>query len=198
MGPGSGRYAPRSPSRSGGRPDGPAAPPGRPDPADPSRRRPPRGGRLTGGQVLYVEGKSGRYLVDAAGTKYLVRGTENDADLLTRALVGDRTEPQPVTEDWLATLHEGSPIDFPVLQGQVGAAAGVGGGLTAEQDKVGMVLQAQTGAGPRHYVVLEGKVQPVSDFTAWLLINSPQTDELDMGDAFVDRHRYTQRIVRCA
>ncbi|MGW7287115.1 type VII secretion protein EccB [Streptomyces sp. NPDC054847] len=149
--------------------------------------------RLTGGQVLYVEGKSGRYLVDAAGTKYLVRGTENDADLLTRALVGDRTEPQPVTEEWLATLHEGSPIDFPVIQGQVGAPAGVGGGLTAEQDQVGMVLQAQTGAGPRHYVVLEGKVQPVSDFTAWLLINSPQTDKLDMGGqaAVVDAASFT-------
>ncbi|MEU0369427.1 type VII secretion protein EccB [Streptomyces sp. NPDC006283] len=137
--------------------------------------------KLAGGQVLYVEGKTGRYLVDATGTKYLVRGTEDDADFLTRALVDDRTQPQPVTDDWLATLHEGSPIDFPVIPGDVGAPAGVGGGLTAEQDKVGMVLQAQTGAGPQHYVVLAGKVRPVSDFTAWLLINSPQTDELDMG-----------------
>lgn len=137
--------------------------------------------RLTGGHVLYVKGQNGlRYLVDADGTRYLVRGTPADSSVLTRALVGSR-EPQSVTEDWLATLHTGSPIDFPVIPGSVKSSAGVGGGLTPEQDRVGMVLQAQTGSGPEHYVVLPGKVQPVSDFTAWLLINSPQTDTLNMG-----------------
>lgn len=136
--------------------------------------------RLGGGQVLYVKGQDGlRYLVDAGGTKYLVRGTQTDAPFLTRALVGSK-EPQSVTDDWLATLHTGSPVDFPAIPGVVKAPAGVGGGLTPEQDRVGMVLQAQTGSGPQHYVVLQGKVQPVSDFTAWLLINSPQTDKLDM------------------
>lgn len=138
--------------------------------------------KLSGGQVLYVSGQKGklRYLVDASGTKYLVRGTQTDADFLTRALVGERVEPQSVTDDWLATLHDGSPIDFPVIPGDVGADAGVGGGLTPEQDKVGMVLQAQTGSGRVYYVVLAGKVQPVSEFTAWLLINSPQTLKLNM------------------
>ncbi|MEV6398612.1 type VII secretion protein EccB [Streptomyces sp. NPDC051907] len=138
--------------------------------------------KLSGGQVLYVKGQKdqARYLVDASGTKYLVRGTETDADFLTRALVGDRVEPQSVTDDWLATLHDGSPVDFPLIPGTVGAAAGVGGGLKPEQDKVGMVLQAQTGAGRVYYVVLQGKVQPVSEFTAWLLINSPQTLKLNM------------------
>ncbi|MFG3494521.1 type VII secretion protein EccB [Streptomyces sp. NPDC047928] len=136
--------------------------------------------RLSGGQVLYVKGQKGtRYLVDASGTRYEVRGTPTDAAVLTRALVGSE-EPQPVTEDWLATLHEGSPVDFPVIPGTVGADAGIGGGLSDAEDRVGMVLQAQTGSGPQHYVVLPGKVQPVSDFTAWLLINSPQTDDLDM------------------
>ncbi|MEU4495789.1 type VII secretion protein EccB [Streptomyces sp. NPDC023998] len=136
--------------------------------------------RLSAGQVLYVKGQDGlRYLVDAGGTKYLVRGTQTDAPLLTRALVGSK-EPQSVTDDWLATLHTGSPVDFPVIPGVVGATAGIGGGLTPEQDQVGMVLQAQTGSGPQHYVVLQGKVQPVSEFTAWLLINSPQTDRLNM------------------
>ncbi|MGW2560137.1 type VII secretion protein EccB [Streptomyces sp. NPDC001514] len=137
--------------------------------------------RLTGGQVLYVKGQNGaRYLVDAGGTKYLVRGKDSDAAILTRALVGSQ-EPQPVTDDWLATLHDGSPVDFPEIRGAVGTSAGIGGGLTETEDRVGMVLQAQTGSGPQHYVVLPGKVQPVSDFTAWLLINSPQTDRLDMG-----------------
>lgn len=137
--------------------------------------------KLSGGQVLYVKGQNGlRYLVDAGGTKYLVRGTQTDSAILTRALVGSK-EPQSVTDDWLATLQVGSPVDFPVIPGPVKAKAGAGSGLSPEQDRVGMVLQAQTGSGPVHYVVLPGKVQPVSDFTAWLLINSPQTDTLDMG-----------------
>lgn len=136
--------------------------------------------RLSGGQVLYVKGQNGlRYLVDAGGTKYLVRGSQSDAAILTRALVGSK-QPQSVTDDWLATLHDGTPVDFPAIPGQVGVSAGIGGGLTGEQDKVGMVLEAQTGSGPQQYVVLPGKVQPVSDFTAWLLINSPQTDTLNM------------------
>ncbi|HET6357049.1 type VII secretion protein EccB [Streptomyces sp.] len=138
--------------------------------------------RLSAGQVLYVQSEKDkqRYLVDAAGTKYLVRGSGTDASFLTRTLVGSK-QPQTVTDDWLATLHDGSPVDFPVIPGQVGSKAGVGGGLTDKQDQIGMVLQAQTGSGPQHYVVLAGKVQPVSDFVAWLLINSPQTDRLNMG-----------------
>ncbi len=136
--------------------------------------------RLKDGEVLYVQGQKGvRYLVDASGTKYEVRGGASDATVLTRALVGDK-EPQPVTEDWLGTLHTGSPVEFPALSGTVGVPAGIGGGLSREQDRVGMVLKAETGAGPQHYVVLQGAVRPVSDFTAWLLINSPQTDGLDM------------------
>lgn len=137
--------------------------------------------RLEKGEVLYVQGQKDedRYLVDASGTKYKVRGSESDSTVLTRALVGNK-QPQTVTDDWLATLHEGSPIDFPEIPGTVGDPAGVGGGLSETQDRVGMVLRAETGSGTEHYVVLKGKVQPVSDFTAWLLINSPQTDRLDM------------------
>lgn len=127
--------------------------------------------------MLYVKGQKGdRFLVDADGKKYQL--PETSSDNLTRALV--RTEPQSVTDDWLATLHTGKPVDFPAVPGTVGDDAGVGGGLSPEQDRVGMVLRAQTGSGLQHYVVLRGKVQPVSDFTAWLLINSPQTDTLDM------------------
>lgn len=40
---------------------------------------------------------------------------------------------------------------------------------------LGMVLRTQTRAGPQQYVVSPGQVQPVSDSTARLLINSPQT-----------------------
>lgn len=138
--------------------------------------------RLTGGQVLYVQGQQGtRYLVDAGGTKYQLTG--DPTDNLTRALIGVGREPQAVTDDWLATLRTGTPVDFPQVPGNVADDAGVGGGLTTTQDRVGMVLSAQTGSGPQHYVVLAGKVQPVSDFTAWLLINSPQTVKLKMAGA---------------
>ncbi|MFF8279526.1 type VII secretion protein EccB [Streptomyces lateritius] len=136
-------------------------------------------GQLKPGQVLYVKGQkdSAQYVVDHTGTKYLVR---DKVPGLTTALFGLHAQPQPVTDDWLATMHTGSPVDFPRIPGQVGTPAGVGGGLSPTEDRVGMVLLAHTGAGPQHYVVLPGKVQPVSDFTAWLLINSKQTDALDM------------------
>ncbi|MCM2392882.1 type VII secretion protein EccB [Streptomyces albipurpureus] len=135
--------------------------------------------KLRDGQVLYVQGqREQRYLVDPSGTKYLVPG-DSSADLLTRTLV-NREQPQSVTDDWLATLHDGSRVEFPRVPGEVGAPAGVSGGLTKEQDRIGMVLRAATGTGPQHYVVLKGEVRPVSDFTAWLLINSPQTDPLNM------------------
>ncbi|MGQ4512701.1 type VII secretion protein EccB [Streptomyces sp. DW26H14] len=138
------------------------------------------GNRLTGGQTLYVRGQDGaRYLVSADGTKYLLQGRPDDT--LAIALIGAGRDPQPVTDDWLATLHTGSPVDFPQIPGTVGSDAHAGSGLSPRQDRVGMVLSAQTGAGPQQYVVLPGKVAPVSDFTAWLLINSPQTDALDMG-----------------
>ncbi|MBD0711041.1 MULTISPECIES: type VII secretion protein EccB [unclassified Streptomyces] len=137
-------------------------------------------GRLKDGQILYVKGQKGgaRFLVDHTGTKYPLK-TESTG-LLT-ALVGLGKEPQPVTDDWLATLKDGDEVDFPVVDGRVGTPAEVPGStLNETENRVGMVLLAQTGSGPQHYVVLPGKVQPVTPFTAWLLINAPQTGLLDM------------------
>ncbi|MFJ7497765.1 type VII secretion protein EccB [Streptomyces sp. NPDC097727] len=138
------------------------------------------GKKLSGGQVLYVQGQDrARYLVDANGTKYRIAETAADNGHLTNALVGSR-QPQSVTDDWLATLHDGSPIVFPRIPGTIGAPAHVEGQLSTEENKVGMVLRTRTGEGTSHYVVLDKKVQPVSEFTAWLLINSPQTAELNL------------------
>ncbi|MGV9693736.1 type VII secretion protein EccB [Streptomyces sp. NPDC003444] len=137
-------------------------------------------GRLKDGQVLYVKGQKGnaQFLIDHTGTKYPVKA---DSTGLLTALVGLGKDPQPVTDDWLATLKTGDEIDFPHLDGKVGDSAGIPGNtLTGTENRIGMVLLAQTGAGPQHYVVLAGKVQPVTPFTAWLLINSPQTGVLDM------------------
>ncbi|MFD3337453.1 type VII secretion protein EccB [Streptomyces sp. NPDC058700] len=137
-------------------------------------------GRLKDGQILYVKGQkdSAQFLVDHKGTKYPVKA---DRTGLLTALVGLGREPQPVTDDWLATLNTGDPVDFPHLEGDVGTHAGVpGDGLNGTENRIGMVLLAQTGSGPQHYVVLAGRVQPVTSFTAWLIINSPQTRVLDM------------------
>ncbi|MFH8365260.1 type VII secretion protein EccB [Streptomyces sp. NPDC018031] len=146
--------------------------------------------RLRGGQVLYVESErtKARYIVDAGGTKYLVSGgqwrrhapaaTAGDNDLLLKAVVGDRSRPQRVTDDWLATLHDGDPITFPEVPGPFGSRAGVAG-LDPDEDRVGMVLRTETGAGPQQYVVLPGRVAPVSDFAARLLLGSDESNALD-------------------
>lgn len=133
--------------------------------------------RLTGGEVLYVRSETSdtSYLVDRVGTKYRIAGGQ-DAELLHRVLA-DHDSPQLVTEAWLDTLDDGTPIDFPVLPDTIGAPAGVPG-LGPEANRVGMVLRATTGTGPQHYVVLPGKVVPVSDFTARLLRFSPAAGSL--------------------
>jgi type VII secretion protein EccB len=146
-----------------------------------SKKLDEQGRKLVGGQVLYVRGQDQqRYLVDGSGVKYPIRATDAAQDAtLTQALVGGR-EPQSVTKDWLATLHDGTPVTFPVVPGTVGDPAGAPGTLSEEENRIGMVLQSETGDGTKHYVVLKGKVQPVSAFTAWLLINSPQTTTLNL------------------
>ncbi|MFD0025206.1 type VII secretion protein EccB [Streptomyces sp. NPDC058382] len=136
--------------------------------------------RLTGGQVLYVRGQDRtRYLVDARGTKYRIDESAADLGHLTGALVGG-ARPQPVTDDWLATLHDGSPIAFPRIPGDVGAPAHVEGRLSEQENRIGTVLRTRNGEGTAYYVVLRGRALPVSEFTAWLLINSPQTAALDL------------------
>ncbi|MEV0266615.1 type VII secretion protein EccB [Streptomyces sp. NPDC050617] len=134
--------------------------------------------RLHGSQALYVEGQDhARYLVDPSGTKYLLGGPDwrtlsnADYNLLLRSIFRDGTQPQHVTKDWLATFHDGAPITFPEVPGQIGAPAGVST-LDAKANRVGMVLEAPTGTGTQKYVVLQGKVQRVSDFVANLLLSS--------------------------
>lgn len=141
------------------------------------------GRRLSDSQALYVQSTGpdkARYLVDAAGSKYEFPEGAADARTMTDALVGVNAVPQPVTEEWLATLGSGDDLSFPELPGaRAGTAAGVKG-LSGTDDRVGMVLKAVTGSGAQHYLVLPGKVVPVSDFVAWLMISSPATDRLDM------------------
>ncbi|MFP3987553.1 type VII secretion protein EccB [Streptomyces sp. E11-3] len=131
--------------------------------------------RLRGGELLYVEGPDKtRYVVDAKGTAYRVDVEDEDkGELLLRQLVGQDRAAQRVSEAWLDTLHQGDTISFPTVPGQVGTAAGAPG-LPAGVNKIGMVLSATDGTKKQRYVVLRGRVAPVSDFTAKLLLNSRQ------------------------
>ncbi|KUJ64103.1 type VII secretion protein EccB [Streptomyces albus subsp. albus] len=138
--------------------------------------------RLHGSQVLYVQGKHDRYLVDPHGTRYRIGGTGQDKpsaaeyNLLLRTLFADGAKPQSVTEDWLNTLSEGTDIQFPVVPGQIGGDAGLP--ALGKANKVGMVLVATAGTSTQHYVVLPGKVARVSDFVAELLLSSSQLADL--------------------
>ncbi|MEU1231805.1 type VII secretion protein EccB [Streptomyces sp. NPDC005828] len=143
------------------------------------------GHELKNGEVLYVKGQKGnaQFLVDRTGTKYPVK-TESPGLLI--ALVGSG-KPQAVTDDWLATLKTGDEIDFPEIEGNVGEATDIpGSNLNGTENRVGLVLLAQTGSGPQYYVVLPGRVQPVTPFTAQLIIHSPRTRNLDMNGKATD------------
>ncbi len=127
--------------------------------------------RLRGGEVMYVEGPAPdrtRYLVDAVGKAYPLP----DDELLLRTLVGQNAKPQRVSAAWLATLHRGDRITFPTLDGKPGDPANAPGTLDAATNKVGMVLAATAGTRTQSYVVLPGRVAPVSDFIAKLLLSS--------------------------
>ncbi|MFD9863914.1 type VII secretion protein EccB [Streptomyces alboflavus] len=127
--------------------------------------------RLRGGELLYVVGPDKtRYVVDAGGKRYRVP-TGNDG--LLRTLVRAGREPQRVSQQWLDTLHRGHRIFFPKVEGTPGADAEVADLKEPGANKVGMVLRAADGDRKQHYVVLPGRVAPVSDFTAHLLLASP-------------------------
>ncbi|MEU1131104.1 type VII secretion protein EccB [Streptomyces sp. NPDC005900] len=126
--------------------------------------------RLRGGELLYVVGPDHmRYVVDARGTAYRVSAKD---ELLARTLVGSDHTPQRVSARWLETLHRGDPITFPKVPGTPGDSAEVPGLRDPAVNRVGMVLRANNGDRMQHYVVLPGRVAPVSDFTATLLLSS--------------------------
>jgi type VII secretion protein EccB len=126
-------------------------------------------GRLHGGELMYVEGPDRtRYVVDAEGTAYATRKDE----LLLRQLVGQGSTPQRVSVAWLDTLHKGDTITFPEIEGTPGADARAPGRLEPDANRVGMILRAADGIRNQQYLVLPGRVAPISDFVAKLLLNS--------------------------
>ncbi|WP_369190438.1 type VII secretion protein EccB [Streptomyces sp. R08] len=126
--------------------------------------------RLRGGELLYVvDPDKNRYVVDASGTAYRV---DKSDELLLRAVVGSGRDPERVSQEWLATLHQGDPITFPSIGAASGTAAGAPGELDASANKVGMVLKASDASGEHYYVVLPGRVAQISAFVAQLLLYS--------------------------
>ncbi|MEV6050779.1 type VII secretion protein EccB [Streptomyces sp. NPDC052107] len=128
--------------------------------------------RLTRGDLMYVVAPDGKtqYVVDAQGTAYQIENPD-DKELL-KALDTQGRAPQRVSQDWLATLHKGDAVSIPRIQGTPGVKAGAG--LPDQYDKVGEVIKAYDGHTLQYYVVLQGKVARISEFTATLLLNSGQ------------------------
>jgi hypothetical protein len=132
-------------------------------------------GQLDAGHAMYVQGPDGTtYLVDATGTAHqLSAGHQGSATerirLATAAFGATVGAPQPVTADWLATLHQGDPIILPNADiAGYGTSSSISLGAGAVH--VGDVYQVQTDSGQYlHYVVEQDGVHPVSDFTNRLL-----------------------------
>ncbi|MFE6801924.1 type VII secretion protein EccB [Streptomyces sp. NPDC057681] len=142
-----------------------------------------RDAKLRGGDLMYVVGQDKaktEYVVDARGTAYRIAAqAEEDKQQLLRALDIDaeNQEPQRVSRDWLDTLHQGTPISFPTIEGKPGDPAGANSTLDDSANRVGMVLKTPD----QYYVVLPGKVAPITDFTAHLLLYSPALVPLAQG-----------------
>jgi type VII secretion protein EccB len=132
--------------------------------------------RLRGGELLYVvDPDKNRYVVDASGTVYPV---DKSDELLLRAVVGSGREPERVSKEWLATLHQGDPITFPTINATPGTAANASGELDGSTNKVGMVLKALNNDKEQYYVVLPGRVAQISAFVAQLLLYSKDLAQL--------------------
>lgn len=132
---------------------------------------------LRGNQVLYVQSQHGvHYLVDPGGKKFELRdpdpksGKPEDMSLLLRTLFGEDPQPQTVSDTWLASLGNGSPIWFPAITGRgiTKKVVGVPGGSAT----VGTVLRAVSGKGYEYYVVTQDGVAPISQFASLLLLQA--------------------------
>ncbi|MEU6406877.1 type VII secretion protein EccB [Streptomyces sp. NPDC046985] len=142
--------------------------------ADKERSKTEGAQKLRGGDLMYVVGPDGetQYVVDARG--YAYRLPQPADPHLLKALDTQGRAPQRVSQEWLATLHQGDALSIPHIDGAPGAKAGAFSGLPQydRYDKIGMVVRAYDGQRMQYYVVLRGRVARVSAFTATLLLNS--------------------------
>ncbi|MPY54000.1 type VII secretion protein EccB [Streptomyces acidicola] len=135
-------------------------------------------------KALYVEDPKTeqQYLVDGKGNAFVLGprsvqsgqpGLDDTAmEQLRAAVLGSGATPQPVSQEWLRTLHEGGVITFPTIPG-IGGTTSVEG-LPEEARTVGRVLKASEAQGDQYYVVLKDEVAAITPFVANLLKSSPQ------------------------
>ena len=124
--------------------------------------------RLTGNQVLYAQDEDGgaQYLVDAQGTRFELGGPDwksrepTKMSQLRQTLFGQSAQPRPVSDAWLKSLNQGSPLWFPTIDHQ--------GEKTAD-GTVGDVEEATSAAGQALYVVGEHGMESITPFTALLV-----------------------------
>ena len=103
----------------------------------------------------------------AAPTYHIAEDNPEPAELRSSA----PSKPQRVSEDWLATLHKGSTSPSRVSPGIGAPRAGSGPVDPAHQQGRHGALGA-TCRRPQHYVVLPGRIAPITDFMAKLLLDS--------------------------
>ncbi|MFF2504807.1 type VII secretion protein EccB [Streptomyces sp. NPDC058067] len=139
--------------------------------------------KLHGGDLMYVVGPDKartEYVVDAHGTAYRIDSQSPNKEQLLRALAINASagqKPERVSRNWLDTLNQGAPVKFPTLPVTPGTPAGANSTLDDTANRVGMVLKTPD----QYYVVLPGKVSPITDFTAHLLLYSPDLVKLGQG-----------------
>jgi hypothetical protein len=135
--------------------------------------------KLKANEALFVQApNNGWYLVDNVGTAYPIGDATggqslaaDEKDKLRRALFGNASKAQTVTQEFMDTLNQGAPIVFPTIDGAGGTSGA--SGLPANHTTIGTVLIADDGAGQQQYVVLKDRLAPISDFTARLLLQGP-------------------------
>ncbi|MFJ9040035.1 type VII secretion protein EccB [Streptomyces sp. NPDC102406] len=137
--------------------------------------------QLKGGRLMYVSDSvtKKQYVVDAQGTAYEIADPAQSG--LLSALDTQNRPPQRVSSEWLATLHQGAPVAIPEVPGTPGQTANaLTGNGYAKFDKVGTVLKSLDGTKTQYYVVLQGKVARISEFTSQLLLHSEQLVDVNL------------------
>ncbi|WP_329568227.1 type VII secretion protein EccB [Kitasatospora sp. NBC_01266] len=137
--------------------------------------------RLGDGQSLWVQGvrqngvPGAQYLVDPQGRAHPI-GTpgmsDNDLTALRIALFGNGAQPEHVSDEWLATLAQGSPIGFPQVPGMTGAPTRSDVQLSDPNQR--FVGRLVTASGT-YYVVGQSQLYKVTPFQAELLRQAPIT-----------------------
>lgn len=116
-------------------------------------------------QGFLVAGPDGALYLAAAGTRYTITSTE-----ARNALGYAATAPLRVPASWLAALRPGRDVTTLSVDG----AGTAGPPTSAGPTTVGQVLAVHQPAGTQYFLVQRGKILPVTEFEARLLMGNPK------------------------